>query len=167
MDKVETSSRFIKTQQHKLDSKRHSGYQITVTLSPQAPVGTLSGVLTLHTNLKKYGPIDVPILAEIQGSIQVHPEMLSLGSVTKGEVAARRVSLVSNADFSFHIKETKTNLPFIQAKIQKTASQNSYKVGLQIKNNAPSGKVKGQLTVLTDSPEQERIKVPFVGLIHD
>jgi hypothetical protein len=75
------------------------GYQVRVTLKPDAPVGPFKEEVFLKTN-DPASPL-VPILVEamVQSALTVSPPVLGLGVVKAGEVLTRRVVVRGNRPF--------------------------------------------------------------------
>jgi hypothetical protein len=75
------------------------GYQVRVTLKPDAPVGPLKEEIFLKTN-DPASPL-VPILVEatLQSAITVAPPVLTLGSVEVGKPLTRRVVVRGSRPF--------------------------------------------------------------------
>jgi hypothetical protein len=75
------------------------GYQLQVTLRPDAPVGNLKHDLFLKTNDPASPLVPVLVEATVQSAVTVSPSRLSLGVVKKGEPLVRRVVVRSAKAF--------------------------------------------------------------------
>jgi hypothetical protein len=75
------------------------GYQVKVTLKPDAAPGTFKEFVYLKTN-DPNAPL-VPVLVEgtVQSPLEVAPKVLSLGTVKVGEALTRRVSVIGSKPF--------------------------------------------------------------------
>src|SRR5260370_25403369 len=75
------------------------GYQVKVTLKPDAGPGTFKEFVYLKTN-DPNAPL-VPVLVEgtVQSPLEVAPKVLSLGTVKVGEPLTRRVSVIGSKPF--------------------------------------------------------------------
>jgi hypothetical protein len=75
------------------------GYQVKVTLKPEAPAGPFKEDVFLKTN-DPASPL-VPLLVEatVQAAVTVSPPTLSLGTVKTGEVLTRRVVVRGSRPF--------------------------------------------------------------------
>jgi hypothetical protein len=75
------------------------GYQLQVTLRPDAPVGNLKHDLFLKTNDPASPLVPVLVEATVQSAVTVSPGRLTLGVVKKGEPLVRRVVVRSAKPF--------------------------------------------------------------------
>jgi hypothetical protein len=67
------------------------GYQLSVTLKPNAPAGDLKQYVYLKTNDPATPLVPVLVEAKVQSSVTVSPEKLTLGGVKAGDALTRRV----------------------------------------------------------------------------
>lgn len=77
------------------------GYRLTVTLKPDAPVGTNRHNVFLKTNDTASPLVPVLVEATVQSPLAVSPEALSLGTVKMGTPLVRRV--VVRGSKPFHV----------------------------------------------------------------
>jgi hypothetical protein len=89
LHRIEVNEKYLNATTSRFREENSRGIHIDITLKPEAPVGAFNEVITLHTNLKRRPRIDVPVWANILGRIQVQPEILSLGTISKGGKAFR------------------------------------------------------------------------------
>src|SRR5207248_11736254 len=68
-----------------------AGYQVKVTLKPDAPPGPLKQEVHLRTNDPTTPLISVLVEAKVEASLVVSPSLLPLGAVKVGEAPVRRV----------------------------------------------------------------------------
>ena len=65
LEKIEANDKFLTVETSKFSEENSRGINIDIMLKPDIPAGMFSEVITLHTNLKKYQRIDVPVIANI------------------------------------------------------------------------------------------------------
>ncbi len=65
LEKIELNDKFLTVETSEFGEENSRGINIYIILKPEIPAGMFSEVITLHTNLKKYQRIDVPVIANI------------------------------------------------------------------------------------------------------
>jgi Protein of unknown function (DUF1573) len=128
------------------------GYQLTVSLKPDAVAGVVRDEIRLITNDPETPSIPVPIGAQIRGELTATPASLALGNVSSS----------AGVQGKFVVKASK---PFAIAKIEGTGDGFSLKEGESAKKtlhvltltfNPAEAKVRGDLTrsfrITTDLP---------------
>lgn len=164
LEKVDISAKYLSTHISNFKDEHNQGFKINVSLNPDtAPVGKIAEVVTLHTNLKKHPRIDIPVAGNVLGRIRVKPQMLSLGSVKKGEPASQKVEVTAVDKTDFQITKADTSLPFISTEVFR--NKGFVEITLKVDEGAPAGRLEGEISIRTDDPDQSLIKVPFYGVI--
>lgn len=75
------------------------GYQVRVSLKPDAPSGLLKDEIYLKTNDPNSPLVPMLVEANVQAALHVAPANLSLGTIKAGDVITRRVVLSGARDF--------------------------------------------------------------------
>jgi len=65
LHRIEVNEKYLNATTSRFREENSRGINIDITLKPETPVGALSEVITLHTNLKRRPRIDVPVWANI------------------------------------------------------------------------------------------------------
>ncbi len=65
LHRIEVNEKYLNATTSRFRDENSRGINIDISLKPEAPVGALSEVVTLHTNLKRRPRIDVPVWANI------------------------------------------------------------------------------------------------------
>jgi len=65
LHRIEVKEKYLNATTSRFRDENSRGINIDISLKPEAPVGALSEVVTLHTNLKRRPRIDVPVWANI------------------------------------------------------------------------------------------------------
>ncbi len=65
LERIEVNDKFLTVETSKFSEENSRGINLNIMLNPEIPAGMFSEVITLHTNLKKYQRIDVPVIANI------------------------------------------------------------------------------------------------------
>lgn len=165
LKKVEAPEEYFLTRASDFKEGARHGLKVDVVLKPGAPVGQFEEVITLHTNLRKRRRIDVPVRGNIVGRIRVKPSVVSFGMQKKGSLGARKVEIKSVDQAEFNLLKVTSEPSFILARVRPPKSSGTFSVILRIDENAPAGKLRGEIAIHTDDPDQPVIKVPVHGLI--
>ena len=166
LNRVEVSREYFTTRVSSLQGGQNRGFQVDVVLEADAPVGRFTEAMTLHTNLKKRPRIDVPLYANVLGRIRVNPQMMSLGTLKKGSVVGNRLEVVCADHGEFAVVKVVPNPPFVLADVIRV-NDGKFEIRLKIDEDAPAGRLAGEIDIYTDDPDESLVKVPVYGLITD
>ena len=135
------------------------GYQLSVSLKPEATAGVIRDEIRLITNDPETPSIPVPVGAQVRGELTATPTSLALGNV----------SATAGVQGKYVVKASK---PFAIAKIEGAGDGFSLKEGESVRKplhvltltfNPAEAKVKGDLTrsfrITTDLPGEAPIDV--------
>lgn len=165
LNQVEAAEEYFVTHVSGLEDERHKGFKIDVVLRSDAPIGRFTEAVTLHTNVNKRPRIDVPVCGNVLGRIRVKPQMLSLGTLKKGSFAANKIETTSTDQKSYDILKVISNPPFFVTEVTRGKNDRDFKIAVKVDENAPAGRVGGEIYIYTDDPDQSLIKVPVYGII--
>jgi len=148
---------------------KHSVLQITV--KKDIPVGRQSDNIRLTTNIEEMPYIDVDMAAWVVNLIEVQPASLSYRY--KKDFKRRIVLTPFVKDLEYKITKVETDLPEIQAQVDKNPGGGVSKVLLtgspipktDTRARGAKGHIKGTLTIHTNLEEQPIIEVPLSYLI--
>ncbi len=163
--RIETNEKYLNVTTSRFKEENSRGFNIDITLKPEAPAGTLNEVITLHTSLKRRPRIDVPVWANILGRIRVRPKILSLGRISKGGKISQAITVSSNDNAPFHVRKVTCDLPFIHLKSLVDEKNNVVEISGAIDKVSPAGRLSGHIAIHTDDPGQGVIFVPIHGVI--
>jgi hypothetical protein len=65
--RIEADDRYLIVTMNPFEEENARGFNIEIRLKPDAPVGAMNEVITLHTNVKKRPRIDVPVYGVVKG----------------------------------------------------------------------------------------------------
>jgi len=165
LHRIEVNEKYLNATTSRFREENSRGINIDISLKSEAQVGPLNEVITLHTNLKRRPRIDVPVWANILGRIQVQPEILSLGTISKGRKISQSITVSSNDGKKFHVLKITCDLPFIQLQSSFDKKNNVVKISGTIDKVSPAGRLSGRIDIYTDDPDQRVIHVPVYGVI--
>ena len=165
LHRIEVNEKYLNATTSRFRDENSRGFNIDITLEPEAPVGALNEVITLHTNLKRRPRIDVPVWANILGRIQVQPKILSLGTISKGGKISQPITVSSSDGKRFHVLKITCDLPFIHLQSSVDKKNNVVKISGTIDKVSPAGRLSGRIDIYTDEPDQSVVHMPVYGVI--
>ena len=166
IEKVETSSESLDVQVS--NSQLTDGlmnYVVSVRLSPQLPIGELSETVTVYTNNEKKPKVVVPVEAKIVGKIKIWPERLFIGMVKRGQTIIRKIEIDAGADTHFKVEKVESSSEFIKASLVKNNGNGTYQVRIKVDDATPSGILRENLIIHTNSQEEPFIEIDLFGFV--
>jgi len=165
LNRVEVAEEYFVTRTSNFEDGHQKGFKIDITLKPNAPIGRFTEVMTLHTNLSRHPRIDIPICGDVLGRIRVKPQMLSLGTLTKGSSPADKIEIIPIGRKQFHITKVTSDPSFLSTVVSPAKDNGQVEIAVKVDKNAPLGKLVGNVNIYTDDIGQPLIRVPVYGLI--
>lgn len=92
-------------------------FPVVLTLKPGLPVGPFETSITVVSNRPKEPRLQIPVFARVKGDIEVSPEVLFLGLVSKGQSARKRVSIRARTKRAFSMATVCTSSDFMSVRI--------------------------------------------------
>lgn len=165
LEQIKANDNYISTKVWAGEDKINREFKIETVLKSNAPVGTFSETMTLHTNSNSRPIINVPVYGNVLGIIRFKPHTLLLGVMEKGSHATNKLEVSSIDRRKFNILEIVSKPSFISGAITRTKSGSEFEITCKVEDNAPLGKLIGEIKIRTDDSGQPFVKVPFQGLI--
>lgn len=163
----------------------------TVTLSPRAGLGTLSALLSFAPRPTNTPPaalavpspstatlpallagVQVPVAAQVEGSVSAVPTTLVFGTITKGQAATRQITLVGVSPDALKKLSVASGSPWLSARLRASEPAPSEPpvsptmlLEVTLATTAPPGGVQAQVTVTT--AQGERLVVPVMAYVID
>lgn len=158
----------VKTEEVDIGGKKLHRSTVEVKLSPGAKVGRGTSTIAIRTNEARADLLNVQVVADITGELEVTPSPATLGNLPSGQPFESKITLRSKTGKAIKIKAVELRRPTNLGLETTLASSETNTVHtITIKGVAPqrSGAMQGELAVLTDEPGEEEIKIPFYGFI--
>lgn len=131
-------------------------YRIDLTLKPDAPVGTLQSEVFVKTNDRSMTSVPLRMLANVQPTIAISPQLVALGDVKEGE-SVRQI-LVIRGQQPFRITEIYSDQFDISFDpIDEPKNLHTLPVTLTMKPG--KGEIQGKIFVKTDLPGNTEVSV--------
>jgi hypothetical protein len=119
-------------------------------------------VVTVTFNQPLLTSVRIPVKAFINPEVLINPGAAEFGPVTKGNEASRKLSIVYAWRGTSTIKEATSRNPSIVAQLveaRRDAASIHYELQVTIKETAPLGDLRDQVTLVTDNPNNPHIPV--------
>lgn len=149
-------------------SDKVSGSQWTVeaTLDSRAPVGAITGFLTVQTTHPRQKVMEIPVSGFVRPTLFVEPQEGDLGTLKIRE-PRRMVYRVRNfATEAINITAAATDVPGISVELQPVEAGRRYNVVLELDPAAmKEGPFSGELRLTTDSEKVPQVTVDLSGTL--
>ena len=166
--KTESSSKSISTKVSPIKENDYEGFEIEVALSPDIPFGKFEEKLTVSTTSEKSPIIEIPITANIKSDIELRPAIFFLGSVKQAETPTAKVTIFTTSNKPLKIERIENPLEkFVSVTVTPKTEGKEYEITATLKDNAPTGTIKGNITIYTNNPDQPKIEIPVYALIRE
>jgi hypothetical protein len=168
VNKIESSVPFIATsirklgEEEKLAGKSKDQYEVTMTLTDEAPVGPVNAVLTVNTDVKEAPKVPVKVYGVVRALIHVTPTQVQFGSVESRTRPGRNLIVVNNRTDGSKVQVTgaKIDDAAFDARITTIEEGRRYQVTVVVKPDADPGSRDATLTMTTDDPDFPTVTVP-------
>lgn len=137
--------------------------KITVTMKPGQPVGLIRGkTLTINTNDPKRPPLQVELMAQHKGDLDIMPRRLTLGSLAPGQAFHQEVTVKSTSGTPFkvlgieHVAVAADALDYSFYPVD-PANPTEYKIIVDGAMPEDARVLRGRLLIRTDMDREEEI----------
>ena len=148
------------------ESLRRGGkvhYELAIDLDASAPAGPIQSEITLHTNDVNIKTLSLRFTAEIEPALSIQPNLLSLGSIEKGQEIKKLIRIKGAQPFriigiesdSFDLSSTKLS----------DESKEMHLLPLVFSAKSIAGnntERKGKVSLLTDLPNRPNLELDIV-----
>jgi len=136
-------------------------YEITVTMTGDAPVGPVNAELTIRTDHPKAKEISVKVFGVVRALIHVTPSQIQFGSIEAEVKPGRNVVVVNNQEGK-EVKVTgaEINDPAFVAEVFTIEEGQRYQVTITVKPDAEPGTRDAVLTIATTDAQFPQLTVP-------
>ena len=165
---VESSVPFIATAVRQLgedeliEGKSKSQYEVTISLTEDAPVGPVNAVLSVNTDLKEAPTVPVKVYGVVRALIHVTPAQVQFGSVESKMRPGRNLIVVNNRSDGARIEITGATVddPAFVAQVATIEEGRRYQVTVTVKEDADPGSRDATLTLATTDKDFPKVTVP-------
>lgn len=126
------------------------------------------GAISSYVNITTTDPIRevirVPVTANLMGTIVVEPEVIVFGPTLPGREVAQRVKIYCLEGLPFKVEKVTSSVNSVEFNLT-PADDNTYDLKMTIKEDAPAGRVTGQLIIQTDCENQSLLTAQVTGYV--
>jgi hypothetical protein len=126
--------------------------------------GAISSYINLRTADAVRETVRVPVTANLMGTIVIEPEVIAFGPTLPGSEIAQPVRIRCTEGQKFRIEKVTCTAPSVACSVT-LGEGNIYELKMKIKEDAPAGKVTGQIVVETDCGTQPLVTAKIAGFV--
>ena len=145
--------------------KGKKGKALQVSVSKTARRGPLNDTITITTTSPKRPSISIPVVGSIEGDVIVLPSQVSFGVVRQGVGQTRTVRIKNRSAQPLSIGQVRSSLASVVAELTEVTPGKEFSLRLHISGDTEPGKIRGNIEVLTDHPEEKQLTIPLFGLV--
>lgn len=172
--KIEVPYRFLKATATELPEKERAAgkgarqYKLSLSNTPDAPEGLLTGYVKLQTGVKQQPELELAISGYIKPTVTITPGQVNFGNFDpKGEAVRRNIMVIDNVpqrpDFS--VTKAETNVPGISATVV-PVDKGRIRVDLVVDEKLiRKGVFEGELKIQTTDKAKGNVRIPIRGVI--
>lgn len=161
---VECSDPALRVDSQPFERSGKKGFELTVTVPPEAPIGKIDARLLVKTDHPKQPLVYVPVFGTIHGRISVFPERLLL--FAQDIVAHEPVITVQRlAGEGLLPIEAVEAPPYLAAEVVELVPGKRAEVRLKLKPDAPRGPFAGVVRIFMRDAEKAVFDVSVIGEI--
>ena len=148
--------------------EHENGAVYSVSLVEDVPLGRVTGEILVRTTGRKTPELKVPVHAVVQGSVNVVPQLLSLGSVTDGEPVTRRLTITKTGQQGFRVLEVRKTTDRLTCEVVPEQEGERYRLEVTYRPGGQKpGRIAERLTIVTGNGREETIEVPVFGALRE
>ncbi|GEM_PF-362019 len=136
--------------------------RLRITLRKTMPVGPFYDTVQVVTSRET---LVVPVFGRVIGDLIADPPQVSFGVVGRGHPTERILRLTNAGQKPIKIIAISSSNPSVTAKAEETKPGKEYKIVVELLKDAPEGQVRGALRVVTDSPTETSLTIPFYAIV--
>jgi hypothetical protein len=140
-------------------------WRVETTLSSEAPVGPLAGMVTVHTNHAKQKLVEIPVSGFVRPVLAVTPPKADFGRIELKQPHRRSFSVKNFATEPIKVISVDPPGQGFEAKVESLEEGRNYVVRLTLDPGLPKGPFHKQLTIHTDSPKSPILEVELLGTV--
>ncbi len=121
--------------------------------------GPVEGIAILRLNDPLRREVRFVLKGTVQPPIEFQPFAAVFLSAFRGETLERAVKIINNEDRPLKILGLEPSSDYFTARVETVEAGKTYDLRVSTKPDAPFGRVQQQLSLRTDHPEQDRLRV--------
>jgi len=166
---VESSSPLVRARLAGPPAAEGGARSLSIDIDAAVPVGDLRVELTLHTNHPRRKALVLPVTGEIREDrpIVAQPQFVDFGLVKPTREATRRIVLSRGGREDWKPLRAEVKARGATVSITFRSAKPNWEMALAVR---PTGRLegfRGLVQVVTESPTQPRIEIPFLGWTYE
>lgn len=154
------------TAEERSDKAAGSQWRVELTLDDMAPVGAITGFVTVHTDHPEQKLMPLPISGFMRPVVFVFPEKGDFGSLTPDRLPVRASFKFSNfATEPIAVTGAEADIAGATAVVEPVEAGREYTVRVTLPAGMAPGPFSGKVAIRTDSPKAPVVEVPVQGVI--
>jgi len=149
----------------RLPDVRVKQWRVETTLSSEAPVGPLAGMVTVHTNHAKQKLVEIPVSGFVRPVLAITPPKADFGRIELKQPHRRSFSIKNFATEPIKVIGVDPPGQGFEAKVEPLEEGRNYVVRLTLDPGLPKGPFHNKLTIHTDSPKSPILEVELIGTV--
>lgn len=141
------------------------GKALRVSVSKTAQRGPLNDTITITTTSPKKPTISIPVVGSIEGDVVVLPSQVSFGVVRQGVGQTRTVRIKNRSARPLSIGQVHSSLASVVPELTEVRPGKEFALRLHISGDTEPGKIRGNIEVITDHPEEKQLTIPLFGIV--
>ncbi len=146
----------------------HSGKQITVTLKPGVPEGVFRGRVAIKTSSSKTPVVSLPVLARVEGEIQLEPQSITFGSLSLpfAEAPIKTATLKNSGNELIRIASLESDTPAVSVQYKTLEEGRTYKLSIVL-HESTLPIIRARIKIIVEMPNetQKTLLLPVYAVI--
>lgn len=154
------------TPEERTEKATGSQWRLDATLDSQAPVGAISGYLTVHTNHPQQKEMRIPVSGFVRPALFIEPPERDFGTV---QLTSRRYATFEVRNFAtdpINLTGAESDIPGVSAELKSIEDGRRYNLLVVFDpETMKEGDFAGEVRVTTDSEEVPAVSVDLKGKV--
>jgi hypothetical protein len=163
--KVENTNPAVYVRVEEIRGEKRRGKKLIVTLTKKAPLGRLNDQITVTTTSEKQPVLNIPVFGSVEGDMLVLPPQVSFGVLRSGQDKAQEVRIKNRAAKPVHILRVESSTTAVAPEFSAIEDGQEYRLVLKAKGGTEPGRLRGEIRVFTDHPQEKILTIPLYGMI--
>lgn len=163
LERVTAASRLLSASWTHSADEEQPAFVLTTRFNAGASAGTFTDTLRLEF-VNPPLLVEVPVRAQIRGSVLATPAVLGLGVVRAGSAPERTVALTAPTLQHFTVDRVESTSAHIIPAVTASAP-GTYAIAVRVGPQAPSGPLKALLRVYTNARDLPLLEVPVAAIV--
>ena len=148
--------------------KTYEESEIVAQFNTRTFFGEKRATLTVTIDRPYYAEVQLQVSGNIRSDVVLDPGMVDLGSIDHGSAAERKINVTYAGRDNWQIKDVLSANAHLEAELKETSRGNgqvAYSLLVRLKEGAPIGYIKDQITLVTNDTRTSQIPVDIEGRV--